>query len=103
MNNERTPLVEDCQVIDINTLVRRVNAELKLRLLQMELEAMGVTVKLTTTRTKFGERYWIECPSCECRTGNLYKHPTWDLVACRLCLGLDYRKHRYSKMIEAQV
>ena len=93
-------LVEDTQRIEIDSFVRQINKELKVRLLEAKLEALGVSIELTTSRTRFnGSRLWFLCPCCRKRSGILYNLSM--KLACRVCLGLLYRKQRYKGMIES--
>jgi|SRR3989344_7169836 len=94
-------LVEYCQRIKIDDIVRRVNKEVKYQILQSHIEAMGFKLNLVTSRTRFnGTRYWFSCPICNNRVGTIYKHPISNHVGCRNCLSLSYKTRRYKGMIE---
>lgn len=94
-------LTENAQRINIDKLVSRINKELKLRLLQAQIEALGISVKLTVSKTRFnGERFWFICPQCSKRSGILYKHPLRAILGCRVCLELKYQKQRFKGMVE---
>lgn len=94
-------LVEQCQKINIDDIVRRVNKEVKQQTLQTQIEAMGLKFNLLTTKTRFnGLRYWFSCPTCNHRVGIIYRNPISSQIGCRICLRLEYRKHRYKGMIE---
>jgi len=95
-------VAENCQKIKIEDYVRRVNRELKKKLLESELEVDGVSVCLVTSRMRFeGERVWFECPICKVRRGVIYK--VRGVVGCRKCSGLVYRKQRFKEMVEGRV
>ncbi len=87
-------LVENCEKIEINSLLKIAKSKLKQALLQSEIEAQGLKIRLATSRTGLGgnERFWFSCPSCEKRCGILFKHPLSGMIACRNCTGLGYRK-----------
>lgn len=95
-------VVNNCQRVKVDELVREAKKGLKMRLLEGLIELFGVTIGFTTSRTKFGgERIWFICPICKKRVGILYKHALEDLVGCRVCLNLKYTKQRFKGMIES--
>lgn len=95
-------LADHSRKINVDDLVREATKELKLRLVQSQIETLGVPVKLTTTKTRFnGERLWFVCPSCDRRIHTLYQHPFSQDLGCRVCLGLAYSKQRFKGMIES--
>lgn len=97
-------LTEQCQKIKIADFIREGRLRLKETLINASLEAEGYNLLLDRSKTGFGGvRFWFSCPICHKRAGVLYKHPVSQILGCRRCLGLDYRKHRYSKMIENSV
>jgi len=94
-------LVEDCQKIRIDDTLKSVKDKWKDLLLRAELEAAGINIDLTTSKTLYdGVRFWFKCPLCESRVGVIYQHPLDGSVGCRKCLNLDYSKRRYKGMIE---
>jgi len=97
-------LTEQCQKIEIADFIRKTNLKLKEIILKSEIEAGGYNILLSRTKTGYGgTRYWFTCPICGKSVGILYKHPRNEVLGCRKCLNLDYRKRRYSKMIENDV
>lgn len=85
-------VVENCQRIEINELVRIAMKSLKKRLVEAQIEALGVPVSLTTSKTRFyGARLWFLCPACNRRVGIIYRSQDNDL-GCRECLRLIYKK-----------
>lgn len=95
-------VAENYSKINIDELVVNALKELKIRLVQSQIDALGVEVKLTSSKTKFnGERLWFICPNCNKRVGVLRKHPVDGIIGCRICLNLKYRKQRFKGMIEA--
>lgn len=95
-------LVDNAMSINIDALVDRVKKELKIRLLQARIEALGIEVSLTTSKTRFnGDRFWFLCPICQIKVGTLYKHPLQNILGCRHCLELKYRNQRLKGMVEA--
>lgn len=94
-------IVEHTQKISINNLVRQAQKELKIGLIQAQIEALGIEIKLTTSKTRFnGERFWLICSFCNKRVGILYKHPLQERIGCRTCLRLYYKKQRFNRMME---
>ncbi len=94
-------LTEYAQRVSINDLVRQAQKELKTRLLEAQIKALGIVVGLTASKTRFnGQRIWFLCPQCGQRKGTLYKHQLLENIGCRTCLGLGYKKQRYKNMIE---
>lgn len=94
-------ITDYCQKVNINELVKKLGVELKKRILESEIEALGIEVKLTTSNTRFeGKRLWFLCPICERRVGAIYKHPALKIVGCRTCLNLKYKKQRLKGMVE---
>ena len=92
------------QKININDLVRQAQKELKLRLVEGRIEALGINITLSTTQTRFnGKRLWFMCPICNRRTGILYQHSSSERIGCRACLNLKYKKQRFSGMLEVKV
>ena len=88
-------LVEDCEAVKINDLLACVERKTREALLNAELEALGLPLTLTQSKTHFGgSRHWFVCPSCNKRIGILYRHVSADGLLCRRSLGVDYRKHR---------
>lgn len=95
-------IAENCFKIKVDDLVRKAQERLKIRLLEAQIEALGANINLTTSKTKFnGERIWFICPNCKRRVGTLYKHSTENIIGCRICLNLKYRKQRFKGMIES--
>lgn len=97
-------VTENCFKINVDELVSNAQKELKRRLLQSQVEALGIDIDFTTSKTKFnGERLWFVCPNCKRRVGVLYKYPIEEVVGCRSCLNLYYRKQRFKGMVESFV
>lgn len=88
--------VESCRKININSFVRQASKSLKQALLAAQLETLGQTVLLTTTKTRYGgERYWFICPTCAAPKGVLYEQPLKSQLVCRTCMKLFYSKQMY--------
>ncbi len=97
-------VVENFEKIKVDDLISKAQKELKRRLLQAQIEVLGVVVNLTTSKTKFnGERFWFACPNCKKRVGALYRHPVVEIIGCRTCFNLKYRKQRFKGMVESSV
>jgi len=97
-------LVESCQRIRMQDILRSSREKLKEALLEAEIETSGVKVGLTTSKTyNNGIRFWFKCPGCQARIAVLYKHPITGKVGCRNCLSLEYRSRKYKGMIEAKL
>jgi len=94
-------LVEQCQKIRFSDFIGKAKQQIKESILEASIEADGHQILLNKSKTGFGgTRFWFSCPICNKRAGVLYKHPVSQFLGCRRCLGLDYRKHRYGKMVE---
>ncbi len=97
-------LVENCQKIRIDTLVKKTKKDLLTSILQAQIEAGGFTVNVTTnTLHHGGKRFWFECPVCKLPCGIIYKHPINNQVGCRTCLNLEYRARQYKGMVENSI
>lgn len=97
-------LVDMCVRVDISTFLKKFKTNLKQLLLETELELLNAKVSLTTSNTGYGGiRFWFKCPLCMKRVGTLYKHPLQNIIACRTCLNLNYRKRRYKGMVEEKI
>ena len=96
-------LVEYCQKIRIDDIVRRANKEVKHQILQSHIEVMGLKLNLLASTTRFnGKRYWFMCPTCNRRVGVIFKHPLAYQIGCRTCLNIKYKKQRFKGMIEGE-
>ena len=94
-------LTDQCQQLKLNDFIVQVKQDLKKALLQSSIETNGYQITLISSKTGFGgTRYWFSCPACQKRVGVLYKHPITEMIGCRVCLGLDYRKRRFKGMTE---
>ena len=94
-------LADTVQKIQIDQLINQATKDLKQRLVEAQIESLGVRVRLTTSKTRFnGERLWFVCPVCSKRSGVLYRHSVKGMIGCRCCLAIKYRKQRYKGMIE---
>ena len=92
-------LIEHCQKLNINELVKSVKSEFVRTKLKSKISALGQNLEITTTPCHFGnERLWFLCPSCKKRVATLYRPATNDILLCRKCHNLTYLKSRYSKM-----
>lgn len=92
-------LVEQCQKLNINELVKGIKSEFVKIKLKSTINALGQTIEITTTPCHFGsERIWFLCPSCKKRVATLYKPPVKNTLLCRKCHDLTYIKTRYRKM-----
>lgn len=96
-------LVEQCQKIRIDDIIREINKEAKKQMIQAYIESLDIELKLITSHTRFnGVRYWFSCPICRKRVGVIYQHPFNTLVGCRSCLSLRYKKRRFKGMLEGE-
>lgn len=97
-NLGRFQTVESCQKISVNQLVRTATKDLKKRIVEAQIEALGIPVSLTTSKTKFsGTRLWFECPACGRRVGVIYKNHS-NVLGCLKCLRLIYQQQKYRGM-----
>lgn len=96
-------LVDDCQKVAVSDLLRDYKAKLKETILRTQFEMINENVLITTTRTgNGGLRFWFMCPRCKRRSGTLLKHPLQNILGCRLCLKLEYKKQRFKGMVEME-
>ena len=94
-------LVEDCQKVQVSDILRDYKTKLKETILRAQFEMLNENVLITTSRTgNGGLRFWFMCPRCKRRVGVLLKHPLQDILGCRICLNLEYKKRRFKGMIE---
>jgi hypothetical protein len=94
-------LVEQCQRVNINDLLKDVEVEARQMRLHAKIEVLGTRIETNTTPCNFGgTRSWFICPRCKKRAGTLYKPPTKDELLCRKCHNLSYGKGRYKGMVE---
>ena len=95
---------EDCPFVSVYGIIGHLGKGGKAALLDSpHLDISGTTTKVIATRTAFGGlRPWLICPDCGRRCGKLYAHPLGNPIACRFCLGLDYRSHRYWGMTKEE-
>lgn len=89
-------VAENCRKIKIDELVSEALKEVKKSLIEAQVQALGVDVAFTTSKTKFnGERIWFICPNCKRRAGTLYEYPLIRKIGCRVCLNLVYKKQKF--------
>jgi len=101
----RKYLVEDCQKIRIDAIVRQAKKNIEETLIHGLVEMEGFQLNITSHRLHHGgKRLWFECPLCKLPCGIIYKHPIeGKLVGCRTCLELEYRCRRFKGMIEVRL
>lgn len=59
-------LVEQCQKININELVKNIKSEMFNIQIQSSIKTLNQTLNVATTRCFFGgERFWFICPDCK--------------------------------------
>lgn len=96
--------IEDTPRIQIKDLLKQCRNGFKETMITSQLKTFGIEIELITTQTKFnGIRFWFKCPQCKRRAGVLYKHPISQVIGCRICLNLSYRKQRYKGMEEDKI
>lgn len=103
-NLGKTFLVEDCQRVSVSDILREYRENLKETILRSQFEMINTSMRLTTSQTgNKGTRFWFACPHCAQRVGVLFKHPFHNLIGCRQCLNLEYRKRRFKGMLESKL
>lgn len=76
--------------INIDQVIRETKLSLKKAILEAQLELLGSSINLTTTKTRFnGVKYWFVCPRCNRRSGNLYFINDLGENVCKKCLELQ--------------
>ncbi len=74
-------------VLNIDEFLRVINKDMKKVLLESQVNAMGLNISLTTTRTRFGgEKFWFICPECKNRCGVLSNNIHFLKYVCRSCI-----------------
>jgi len=97
----RNYLVDDCQKVAVTDLLRDYKVKLKETILRTQFEMLDENILITTTKTgNNGFRFWFMCPRCKRRAGTLLKHPLQNILGCRVCLKLEYKKRRFRGMVE---
>ena len=93
-------LVEQCQKIKINEIVREIKIEMTTLRLREKINLLDQNIEVTKTPCNFGgQRFWFICPQCHKKVGVLYKKPTSEVILCRDCHGLKYMKATFHKMM----
>lgn len=93
-------LVEQCQKIKINEIVRDVKIEMMNLHLKEKISLLNQNIEITQTQCNFGgQRFWFVCPNCNKRVGVLYRKPISEIILCRECHGLKYMKATFHKMM----
>ena len=96
--------IEQCQKININSLLKDIKAEIKELRLKLKLQEFGQKIEVTSTPCHFGkERFWFICPKCKKRIGTLYKPPTQNIFLCRKCHDLKYMSSSHHRMFEEKM
>ena len=94
-------MVDQCQRFDVSTYTRLSKSKLREAIMKSHMVAAGVKVGLVTSKVgKNGVRNWFKCPLCSKRFGVLFVHPITQILGCRVCLNLEYRKRRFKGMVE---
>ncbi len=94
-------LVEDCQKIRIDSVIRVIKNDIKKVLIKGQTELNGFNINIVSTKMHHsGERLWFECSICLKPVGIMYQHPVNNYIGCRTCLNLEYKSRRYKGMIE---
>ena len=96
-------LIETTEQININDLIKQFYAQAKESFIKSQINIDGLELKLVTSRTRYGLRYWFTCPECNKRVGKLYKHPLTGIIACRTCNNLVYKSQKFKGMIEQKI
>ena len=97
-------LTDQCQRIGMKRFLEETKQSLKKTLLEGNIKADDIAVKLTTSPTgNGGLRWWFVCPLCGKRRGILFRHPLTQVLGCRTCLNLKYRKSAKKGMIENHI
>ena len=77
------------ETLRISDFVKQAQKQLKQTLVESQIEALGIKIEFSVTRTRFGgERLWFRCPCCSGRAGNLYRGVGEVKLSCRKCLRL---------------
>jgi hypothetical protein len=96
-------LVEECERIDMKEVLRSAKQKLKKAMINLELEANGLNVTLTTSLTgNGGMRYWFACPITGARCATLFRHPVTGQLGSREAFHLKYKKSAKKGMIELE-
>lgn len=96
-------LVETAEQININDLIKQFYLQAKESFIKSQINIEGLEVKLATSETRYGLRFWFTCPECNKRVGKLYKHPLTGAIACRSCNNLVYKSQKFKGMLEQKI
>jgi len=97
-------LVEECQKIRIDTIVRQARKGLLDTLIQGMVEIEGFNVKIIESHLYHGgKKLWFQCPLCKLARGVLYQHPLDSQIGCRNCLRLEYRSRAKKGMVDCNI
>ncbi len=96
-------LVEECQKIRIDTVVRQARKDILGTLIHGMVEIGGIQIGITNYPLHHGgKRLWFVCPLCNQPCGIIYSHPIQkNHIGCRACLNLEYKCRRYKGMLES--
>lgn len=96
-------LVETSEQININDIIRQFYLQAKESFIKSQTKIDGLELVLTTSKTRYGLRFWFTCPNCNKRVEKLYKHPLTGAIACRACNNLVYKSQKFKGMLEQKV
>ncbi len=92
-------VLENCQKLEVGTVIEQIEQQIKLMLRASQIELGDQSIQLAFTNTNFnGQRTWLVCPNCQTKRSVLYKHPILGNLGCRKCMGITYSKQRYKGM-----
>ena len=103
----RKTLIENCQSININTIVKSAKQKLFEEIIKSEIQIQSDNI-WTNELIKFTRlnvwNWWYKtyfiCPYCNKSIWKLYKHESTWKTACRSCNGLEYKQRQFNKMSE---
>ncbi len=97
-----SPVSENCQRININSLVRLVRGDIVRVIVSSLTNISNQQIELVTSETGFGgKRLWFRCPNCLARVGVLYQLNK--ALQCRKCHYVKYKKQRFKGMLESLI
>lgn len=96
-------LVETAEQININDLIKQFYLQAKESFIKSQITNEGLEIKLVTSKTRYGLRFWFTCHMCNRRIGKLYKHPLTGTIACRSCNSLVYKSQKFKGMLEQKI
>lgn len=87
--------LEQCSKITVKDILSKVALEIEKEILTVEFDWLNI---IKTKANYWWYRIWFKCPICGSKVFTLYNLN--EVLKCRKCTWLHYRKQRFKGMIE---